>query len=181
MFESLNRNFGLLIAFVLPGFVFLWGTTYVDGSNGVAWPLKESRLDEFGALLLLLIGATATGIILSAVRWLILDQLHHMTGIQAPMLDFRNLERKQASFMLVVENNYRFYLFYGNTLMGMLLLGLTALSQNVQVTRLDGVRWLALSLVLYCASRDSLSRYYKRARLIMGEAPKPPLPKRRYS
>ncbi|MDX1930565.1 MAG: hypothetical protein SFV81_28840 [Pirellulaceae bacterium] len=153
----------------------------MDGSMGAAWPLTESRLDQFGALLLLLIAATATGIILSAVRWLILDHLHHATGIQAPALDFRNLERKQASFMLVVENNYRFYLFYGNTLMGMLLLGLTAFSKDAQLTRLDGVRWLALSVVLYFASRDSLSRYYTRARLIMGEAPKPPLPKRRYS
>lgn len=181
MFESLNRNFGLLIAFVLPGFVFLWGTTYLEDSPGLTLPLKENRLDQFGALLVLLLAATATGIILSAIRWLILDHLHHVTGIEAPALDYRNLERKQASFMLVVENNYRFYLFYGNTFIGMLLLGLTAWSQSANLTRLDGVRWLALSVVLFCASRDSLNRYYTRARLIMGVAPKPPLPKRRYS
>lgn len=181
MFESLSRNFGLLIAFVLPGLVFLWGTLYLEDSPRLTWPSKESGLDQIGAIVLLLLGATATGIILSAVRWLILDHLHHVTGIRAPALDFRNLERKQSSFMLVVENNYRFYLFYGNTFVGMMLLGLTALSQNVALTRLDGVRWLALSVVLFCASRDSLSRYYTRARLIMGEVPKPPLPKRRYS
>lgn len=168
MFDSLNRNFGLLIAFVLPGFVFILGLQYLDDPSVLEWPVRDDKLDQFGSLLLVLLAATAVGIILSAIRWLVLDNLHHVTGIPAPLLDFHKLEQNQASFMLVVENNYRYYLFYGNTLIALLLLGWSAVGAE-SVSLAGAIRWTALCAVLYFASRDSLQRYYKRSRLIMGE------------
>lgn len=170
MFESLNRNFGLLIAFVLPGLVFLLGVQYMEDPSQLEWAGRPGGIEQVGSLLIVLLASTAIGIILSAVRWLILDNLHHATGIPAPLLDFRKLEERQASFMLIVENNYRYYLFYGNTLMAMVLFGCTYVSNGEPVSASGVMRWIALSAVLYFASRDSLSRYYKRARLVMGEA-----------
>ena len=87
------------------------------------------------------------------------------------MLDYRNLEMKQASFMLLVENNYRYYLFYGNTLVGLCLLGAAAVSNQTPLTVVSIARWAALCVILYLASRDSLKRFYTRSRLLMGEAP----------
>lgn len=171
MLESLNRNFGLLIAFVLPGFAFLFGLLVLDDERALNWPQELKRLDQIGAVLFFTLASTAVGIVLSAVRWLVLDNLHHATGLRAPALDYRNLELKQASFMLVVENNYRYYLFYGNTFVGLLLLGISTLSQGTSLSAVMVIRWLALCLVLYFASRDALQRFYSRARLIMGEAP----------
>ncbi len=169
MFDSLNRNFGLLIAFVLPGFVFILGHQYLDDPGVLEWPVREDKLDQFGSLLLVLLASTAVGIVLSAIRWLVLDNLHHVTGIPAPLLDFHKLEQKQASFMLVVENNYRYYLFYGNTLIALLLLGWSAVTSPESLSLAGVIRWSALCAVLYFASRDSLQRYYMRSRLIMGE------------
>lgn len=171
MLESLHRNFGLLIAFVLPGLVFLLGLLWLEDSDELRWVNEVGRLSQIGSVLLLLLASTAAGIVLSAVRWVVLDNLHHATGLTAPLLDYRNLQLKQESFMLVVENNYRYYLFYGNTLVGLLLLGGSVLSRDVQLTTLAIVRWAALCVVLYLASRDSLQRYYTRSRLIMGESP----------
>ena len=169
MFDSLNRNFGLLIAFVLPGLVFILGHHYLDDPGVLQWPVQEDKLEQVGSFLIVLLAATAVGIILSAVRWLVLDNLHHVTGVPAPLLDFHKLEQKQASFMLVVENNYRYYLFYGNTLMAMLFFGWTSLSGDELPSATGILRWTALCVVLYFASRDSLRRYYTRSRLIMGE------------
>ena len=171
MLESLNKNFGLLIAFVLPGFVYLVGAVALENGGNIDWPRQISSLSDLGALLFFVLASTAIGIVLSAVRWIVLDNIHHATGLHAPALDFRNLEVKQASFMLVVENNYRYYLFYGNTLVGVILVGMTGFTHEIEVSTLSIIRWIAICLVLFCASRDSLQRFYARSRMIMGESP----------
>lgn len=171
MLESLNRNFGLLIAFVLPGFSFLVGLALLENSDVLKWPEELSRFDQVDGFVFLLLASTAVGMVLSAIRWVVLDNFHHATGIDAPRLDFRKLELKQSAFMLVVENNYRYYLFYGNTLMGLLLVGVAAVSDKVEWTAMSAIRWAALCAILFLASRDSLSRFYNRSRLIMGELP----------
>ncbi|MEQ1829928.1 MAG: hypothetical protein ABL921_28455 [Pirellula sp.] len=170
MLESLNKNFGLLIAFVLPGFIYLLGTIAIDNGGSIDWPHQVKSLNDLGGLLFFILAATAIGMVLSAIRWIVLDNVHHATGLTAPALDYRNLEIKQASFMLVVENNYRYYLFYGNTLMAMVLIGLSGFTNETGLSRLTLIRLLAICLVLFFASRDSLSRFYSRSRLIMGEA-----------
>ena len=172
MLESLNRNFGLLIGFVLPGFVFLVGLVLLEESETFQeWPQPLAQLGQLGGFLFFVLASTAAGIVLSAVRWVILDNILHATGLEAPSLDYRNLESKQSSFMLLVENNYRYYLFYGNTLIGLLLIGVAAISNQRELTTIDVVRWSALCAILFVASRDSLKRFYTRSRLLMGEAP----------
>jgi hypothetical protein len=54
------------------------------------------------------------GIILSALRWLLIDTLHHGTGLTASALDFALLQDRLDVFLVAVEHNYRFYQFYSN-------------------------------------------------------------------
>ncbi len=116
MLESLDRNFGLLIAFVLPGFLFLVGLVELADQFSIDLPPQLVGSQQLGDFLYFLLASTAAGVGLSGLRWVIVDRLLHATGLEPPALNFQKLEAKHASFMLVVENNYRFYLFYANCL-----------------------------------------------------------------
>lgn len=168
MFESLERNFSLIIAFILPGFLFLFGTVFLVTYATADFVSQLRPIRQIGGFMFFLLAATSSGMILSAIRWAILDTLHYLTGLKSPALDFGKLEGKSSSFMLIVENNYRYYLFYGNSLIALLGLLVVAWLEEVPLAS----RWLplvfSLMAVLFLASRDSLRRFYSRTSQIIG-------------
>jgi len=173
MFESLERNFSLIIAFILPGFLFLFGAVYLATYSSADLLSQLRPIRQVGGFLFFLLAATACGMILSAIRWAILDTLHDLTGLRSPKLDFGKLEGRSASFMLVVENNYRYYLFYGNSLVAMIALLLAAWFEEVPIATRWLVIFFGLLAVLFVASRDSLRRFYTRTSQIMGSPTEP--------
>lgn len=173
MLESLDRNFGLLIAFVLPGFLFLVGLVELADQFSIDLPPQLVGSQQLGDFLYFLLASTAAGVGLSGLRWVIVDRLLHATGLEPPALNFQKLEAKHASFMLVVENNYRFYLFYSNCLVALLLLGGIAPAHGARPSVLSWLVYVLLVLTLGLASRDSLGRFYARSRQIMGEISQP--------
>ncbi len=50
----------------------------------------------------------------SAVRWTVIDTLHHRTGLPPPHLDFSRLQANLDAFQMAVEHNYRHFQFYAN-------------------------------------------------------------------
>ena len=168
MFESLDRNFSLIIAFVLPGFLFLFGSVFLVSYPTADLVSQLRPIRQIGGFMFFLLAATACGMILSAIRWAILDTLHVLTGLKSPPLDFSKLEGKSSSFMLVVENNYRYYLFYGNSLIAMLGLFAVAWLEEVPLVTRWLIMLLCLMAVLFQASRDSLKRFYSRTSQIIG-------------
>jgi hypothetical protein len=168
MFESLERNFSLIIAFILPGFLFLFGTVFLVTYSSADFVSQLRPIRQIGGFMFFLLAATSCGMILSAIRWAVLDTLHCITGLKSPALDFGKLEGKSSSFMLIVENNYRYYLFYGNSLIALLGLFMVAWLEEVPLAQ----RWLpmlfSLMAVLFLASRDSLRRFYSRTSQIIG-------------
>ena len=182
MFDSLDRNFSLIIAFVLPGFLFLFGSFLLVSYSTAELVSQLRPIRQIGGFMFFLLAATACGMILSAIRWAILDTLHVLTGLKSPALDFSKLEGKSSSFMLVVENNYRYYLFYGNSLIALLGLFMVAWLEEVPLVTRWLIMLLCLMAVLFLASRDSLKRFYSRTAQIIGSpntSPKGPKGRRR--
>ncbi len=131
--DVLNRHFGLVIAYLLPGFVALAGIApFVPIVAG--W-LAGEQSASFGAPLYALLAATAAGMVVSCVRWLVVDQLHALTGLGKPVFNARALEAKPAAFTYLVESHYRYHQFYANTLIAL------AWSYGIH-------RWLGTSSVL---------------------------------
>lgn len=62
----------------------------------------------------------ATGMVLGALRWLILDRIHHRTGIQPPTRNFAAVHDARETFEYFVEMHYRYYEFYGHMLLATL-------------------------------------------------------------
>ena len=112
MSELSHKNFGLLIAYVLPGFAAVWGISQFS-------PTVESWIATSGqggptiaGFLYVTLASLAAGLTVSAVRWVIIDRFHHATGLKPPCLEFANLDDRLQGFLALVENHYRYYQFY---------------------------------------------------------------------
>lgn len=169
-----NRNFGLLIAYLVPGVIGLWGLSYLvpDLRPWLVGPSFEQP--TIGGFLYLTLGAVTLGMIASVVRWAVLDTVHHATGLEAPRWSDERLHERLAGYDWLVENHYRYYQFYGNTLIS--LLAAHALWRSSLPDPMMGFGWLDASVLilagmLFAGSRSSLSRYYRRTASLLGGQP----------
>ena len=107
-----NQNFGLIIAYLLPGFVSLWGVSYFSPTveSWINVPQQPGSPSVAGFMYVTL-ASLAAGVSVSAVRWAIIDHLHHATGVVPPVWKFANLEGKLQGYLTLVENHYRYYQF----------------------------------------------------------------------
>jgi hypothetical protein len=110
--EAPLNDFGLFIAYLLPGFTVLWGLTY--SSQDVRSWLGTSTPDapSLGGFLYMTVASIAAGLTISTVRWLLLDSLHHGTGIRRPHWDFSALGPNVLAFDTLIRIHYHFYLFH---------------------------------------------------------------------
>jgi hypothetical protein len=64
--------------------------------------------------------ALAAGLTVSTVRWLLLDTIHHRTGIRPPAWDFASLEKWVAAFGYLIQIHYRYYKLYANMVVALI-------------------------------------------------------------
>lgn len=118
-------DFGILIAFFLPGFVSLYALSNM--SSRVAEVFKAVLLKDqaLGASFLILVASLVAGIVTSSFRELTLDWLHNKTGASIRQLNYRTLAagNQLEVFREAINNTYRYYQFYGNTLIALIFLG----------------------------------------------------------
>ena len=120
-----TRNFGYLIAYILPGVVTLAGVSRYSETVRSWFDAAPTGAPTVGGFLFLTLGSVAAGIVVSTIRWMFLDGLHHHTGIPEPHWDFSTLEANYVAFEGTVENHYRHYQFHGNMLVAVLVTAFT--------------------------------------------------------
>ena len=170
MSELSHKNFGLLIAYVLPGFVALWGIGHFLPTVESWITSSQQGAPTIGGFLYVTLASLVAGLTVSAVRWAIIDSLHHATGLKPPSFEFSTLDDRLQGFHGLVENHYRYYQFYSNMFVS------TALAFAAEVNLLSNlcqVGWpalgfLFLELVFFAGSRDALYKYYARAERLLG-------------
>jgi hypothetical protein len=111
-----SDNFGLLIAYLLPGFVTLWALRPFVPAIEVWLGASTNNGPTVDGFLYATLGSTAAGLLISAIRWAVIDHLYHVTGIPEPKWDFRRLPEALAAFESHVEDHYRYYQHYANLL-----------------------------------------------------------------
>lgn len=162
--ESSINDFGLLIAYVVPGFTALWGLSYVFPALRPWIGTSPAEAPTVGGFLYTTVAALAAGMSVSTLRWLILDQVHHATGIRPPKWDFAQLGSRVQAFNVLIDIHYKYYLFHGNFLIS-LILAYSARRTTLGIARAlgwDDLGFLLLAIVLFLGSRDTLRRYYGR-------------------
>ena len=117
-------DYGLLIAFFFPGFVGLYAFSYLSQRIAQVFDAVLSKDQSVGASFLVLVGSLIVGMVLSSIRALVLDWLHDKTGAAIDELDYSKLSDKEklAAFQQAIVNTYRYYQFYGNMVLSLLLL-----------------------------------------------------------
>jgi hypothetical protein len=169
--EAFSRQFGLMIAYLLPGFIGLMGLapfvpSVSEWLQGVGW--GELGL---GPPIYAILAALTLGMLFSCVRWLLIDHIHHWTGIRPPALKLASLEVRLGAFHYIVENKYRYYQFHSNALIALLWAYLP--NRLLQKFPLLGfgtdLGVLILCAVLFAGSRDGLAKYYADIGQLAGE------------
>lgn len=154
-------NFGLLIAFVLPGFIALWGVE--PWSPVIATWLRGTSAEgaTVGGFLYVTVASVGVGQIVSTIRWLLIDSLHHATGIPQPELKFNRLNDAVAGLEQLIEMHYRHYQWHANGLIAVsfcCLMRSAATDVSATLLLLGG----GINVVLFVGSRDTLRKYYRR-------------------
>jgi len=173
MRDVTGRNWGLLIAYILPGFVTLLAVGMVSPTVQ-AWLVGVSAQPAgvtVGGFLYLTLASVMAGLTASTIRWAVIDRLHHLTGLVRPPWDESRLQEKLGAFGSIVEDHYRYYQFYSNTLVALTLLAVARLVQPVAAIgpeRLLDMGIVVLVMLFGAGSRDTLRRYYSRASVVMG-------------
>ena len=161
-----NTNFGLLIAYLIPGFLGVLTVKPYSAALTSWMATSPDASPTVGGFLFVTVSAVFCGLLASTIRWLVLDPLHHRTGLPLPSWDFQQLEQHITAFQLAVEQHYRYYQFYGNTLIVAVVATLTRWpykAAGVGEQFLLAVGVLAFLSLFFIASRDALRKYYDRA------------------
>jgi hypothetical protein len=169
-----SKQFGFIIAYLLPGFIALGGLAPVVPAIA-RWlqPVSAGQYDlGVGPPLYTLLGAIAIGLLLSCFRWALIDHAHQAMGVRRPVWDDGELDRVLDGFDYLVQNHFRYYEFCGNALLAILI---AYLANRTAGTFAFFSIWTdaaatALLLVLFFASRNALSNYYTRTSRLIGQA-----------
>src|SRR4051812_42985919 len=93
-----NRNFGLVIAYVLPGGVCLFGLSVFSGTVQGWLAAAPAQGPTVGGFLYLTLAALGAGLTASAARWIFVDSLLHATGLTRPAFDDSKLPDRLEAF-----------------------------------------------------------------------------------
>ena len=171
MRDVTTHNFGLLIAYLLPGFTALWGVGYFSPTVASWLGTGRAQTPTVGGFLYVTIAAVMAGLTVSTIRWIVVDTIHHRTGISRPDFDYARLEQNVRAFDLLVRHHYDYYKWHANLLVSV---AFTYLAHRIAIgfwTRpLTGTDTLVflLGLVLFVGSRNNLKNYYRRVEMSLG-------------
>jgi hypothetical protein len=81
-------NFGLIIAFILPGTVAAYGLRYLSPRIDALWSTLECGQIVAGPLILIGISALAVGLIVSSFRFVVLEPILYCTGVNRTTIKY---------------------------------------------------------------------------------------------
>ena len=167
-------SFGILIAYIIPGFVCLWGMQPFLPAVRAWLAIQPADTPTVGGFLFVTLASAAGGLLVSTVRWALLDHLHQYTGIRVPHWDLRRLTANLSAFQAMVEWHYRYYEFHGNLLVAVTFLYVTQLVSRHRWPGEGGwkdILFLGVAIVLFFGSRDTLRKYYARTGELLARQP----------
>lgn len=171
MRDPTPQAFGLLIAFIAPGAVVLWGACFLAPSLRTLLLMPADAGATIAGMLFASIGAVSCGVTVSAVRWAVIDRLHAWSGLPPPAWNFARLTSHAQAYELLTEIHYRYYQFYANMLVAIMFVA-CALGFSNERPNFDAVTgggFATVVVILFLGSRDSLKKYYTRVSAVLGD------------
>ncbi len=122
-----------------------------------------------GGLLFTTIYAVLCGLVVSTVRWLLIDTLHATLGRKPRQLNFSELQERVAGYESIVANTYRYYQHYSNMLVAAPIAWFLFLPSN-RLRAITLVLLIAFEWMYWRASVDTIQRYHHRTSMLLGES-----------
>lgn len=165
-----EKNFGLLIAYVIPGLVAMHGIGAVSPTVA-QWFAVPPSAPTISGFLFIFVSSLGVGLVASAVRWAIVDRLFHATGLRSPRWDFSLLSENLDAFHSLVISHYRYYQFYANLAVVIPVWWATRRFPN-SFSGLEIAVLLAFELLLLHGAKDAITKYYMRAESLLSAKPR---------
>jgi hypothetical protein len=164
--DTYSLNFGLLVAYLVPGFVILWGLG-LHSTTIAAWlAVAPQNAPTIGDLFYATLAAIACGMFVNLFRWAVVDTIHHHTGVRLPAWHFSRLQDRLGAYELLVELHYKHYQYGANMLIAIVFayaaFRSTPVGWSAGMGMMD-VGFIVVCVILFLGSRDALRRYYRRA------------------
>ena len=167
-----SSNFGLLIAFVVPGFTTILGMSYLSPTISQWIGSSTDQAPTVGGFLYVTIGSVAAGMTVSAARWIIIDSVHAWTGVSQPRWRISKLAKAVSAYNLLIEIHYRHYQFHSNMCIALVFVYVARKSSlglwGEPIGLLDA-GFFVLLLLFFVTSRDNLRKYYGRVEQLLSE------------
>lgn len=164
-----DQNFGIIIAYLLPGMIVLWGVSFQYETVAI-WFYGDgtSEHSSIGGFLYSTVCSLLVGLFCTTLRWMIVDPIHHFSGIHRPTWNYAKLQANIEAYTRLEENHYRYYQFYANSLVAWFIAyGFWRFSENPVILGPHDIGFLFLSFVLFMGSRDTLLKYYNRVEFLL--------------
>jgi hypothetical protein len=166
-----DKNFGLIIAFWLPGFLCLWGLFYVSSVQD-SWLqiANASENAKIGSFLYATVASLALGLLLNGIRWATVDQFLRLPFCRVPPFNeaiFHGNEKQLAAFSLIIEGHYRYYQFCAGALVAIVAVGVYAAVTGQPVPRETWATAAVVIGILFFAARDAMAKYCRRTQKII--------------
>ncbi len=162
-------HFGLLIAYILPGFVLLWGLSF-HSPTIAGWLGTAGQTPPVSGFLYVMLASVGGGLLASTLRWLVVDRVHYRTGIPQRSWDYSVLPQTVAALEFLVANQYRYYQFYGNTFVAVLLASGAYVAASGKLSLSAAAIVVLVECVLWAGSRDTLRNYHNRAAAFLAKS-----------
>ncbi len=164
MKEVSSKNFGVLIAYLVPGFTTLWGASFLSETIHLWLTGPSSDGPTVGGFLYVTLAAVAAGLTVSTIRWVVIDTLHHHTGIRRPQWDFARMQQHFDAYDRLEHNHYIYYQAYANMVIAMTVVwGSWRISGRfLQPPGGTDVGFVLLIAIFFAGSRDTFRKFYVR-------------------
>lgn len=168
-----SNNFGVLIAYLVPGATALWGISLFSPAVRVWFASTPQDAPTISGFLYLTVASLAVGMIVTAIRWACVDLVHSMTGLRAPELDFSTLPGKVDAYNLLIEIHYKHFQYYSNMCVAT---AIAYVCHRIELGTLCHIDWIdsgfvVLEAIFFLTSRDTLRRYYQRTQQLLSPPP----------
>ena len=164
--ELSERSFGLLIAYLIPGWVVLLGVS-LKSTVVAQWMAGSiAQTPSVAGFLFATLASIAIGVFVSTVRWLTVDRLIGLVGVKPTSMDFGELHQRHLALKLLIESHYRYYQFHSNLIVALPIACLMRWHEK-------GIQWAEIFLllivvaVLTAGAYDTLEKYFKRMREVL--------------
>ncbi len=167
MKDVTEKNFGVIIAFLIPGFLLLWGLSY-SRTDLASWLVNMSNKDAplIGSFLYATMASLALGLLTSAIRTAVFDEfLYRITRLKPPNINSAKLKNKETleGFNAAIENHYRYYQYYANSLIAIAIAAVYYLATKGPPSTIITILVIIIIVILGWVSREELRSFNERA------------------